>query len=143
MAIEFYGLTITVDGAASSTAYYSVSLASGGEFVQGGATIYPTAIGATFVSLYGIELQINAPAGKVSGAATLTTNGDIVGGRITVSPPINADTVVTLFGTSEIASVTVKAGETGGAFAWSISGNPAMSSGSAEQFLDKTMKKPS
>ncbi|HEX3069143.1 MAG TPA: hypothetical protein VHX14_11250 [Thermoanaerobaculia bacterium] len=141
MAIEFYGLTITVNGAASATAYYSVSLASGGEFVQGGATLYPTAIGATFVSLYGIELSINAPAGKVSGAATLTTTGDIVAGRITISPPINVDTVVALYGTSEIASVTVKAGEPGGAFAWTVSGNPGVS-GTPKSFLDNAMQKP-
>jgi hypothetical protein len=143
MAIEFYGLTIAVNGSASSTAYYSVSLISGGKFVQGGATLVPTAIAATLVSLYEVELSINAPAGRVSGGATLITMGDIVSGRITVSPAIDADTVVTLYGTSEIASVTVKAGETSGAFAWSTGGNPAMSSASAGQFLDKVMNKPS
>jgi hypothetical protein len=142
MALEFYGLTITVNGSASTTAYYSVSLASGGEFFQGGATIYPAAIGATYVSLYGVELSIGAPAGKISGAATLTTTGDIVAGRIIISPPINADTVVALYGTSEIASVTVKAGESGGAFAWSVSGNPSMT-GTPQQFLDGAIKKPS
>lgn len=143
MAIEIYGLTITVDGSASSTAYYNISLESGGEFVQGGATIDPTAIGATLFSLYGMELSINAPAGAINGAATLTTSGDIVAGRIMISPAIDADTVVALYGTTEIASVTVKAGETGGAFAWTVSGNPAMSSGSVKRFLDKAMKKTS
>jgi|GEM_PF-2907621 len=142
MSVEFYGLTITVDGSASSMAYYSVLLVSGGEFFQGGATIDPTAIGATLVSLYGMELSINAPAGAISGAATLTTTGDIVAGQITISPAIDADTVVALYGTSEIASVTVTAGETSGAFAWTVSGNPAMGSGSAKQFLDSAIKKP-
>jgi hypothetical protein len=141
MATEFYGLTITVDGSASSTAYYSVSLVSGGEFIEGGATIDPTAIGAAFVSLYRMELSIDAPAGALNGAVTLATTSDIVAGQITISPPIDADTVVALFGTSEIASVTVKAGETGGAFAWSTSGNPGMSSGSAKQFLDDARPK--
>jgi hypothetical protein len=141
MAIELYGLTINVDGLAGSTAYYSVSLVSGGEFAEGGATIYPTAIGATLVSIYRMELSIDAPAGAISGAATLSTTGDIVAGRIAISPPIDADTVVALSGASEIASVTVKAGETGGEFAWSVSGNPAMSSSSAEQFLRKAMQK--
>jgi hypothetical protein len=142
MAIEFYGLTITVDGASSSMAYYSVSLVSAGLFIQGGVTVEPTAIGAMLVSLYGMELSINSPAGAISGAATLTTTGDIVAGRINISPAIDVDTVVSLYGTSEIASVTVKAGETDGAFAWTVSGNPAMSSGSAKQFLDNAIKKP-
>jgi hypothetical protein len=141
MAIELYGLTITVNGTASSMAYYSVSLVSGGEFVQGGATIDPTAIGATFVSLYGTDLSINAPAGAISGAATLTTTGDIVAGRIVISPAIDTDTVVALFGTSEISSVTVKAGETSGAFAWTVSGNSGLP-GTSRDFLDNAIKKP-
>ena len=141
MAIELYGLTISVNGSASTTAYYSVSFVSGGEFVQGGATLYPTAIAATIVSLYGIELSINAPAGKVSGAATLTTTADIVAGRVFVSPPIDSDTVVTLFGTSEIASVTVKAGEESAEFAWSVSGNAGLA-GTAKDFLDNAIPKP-
>jgi hypothetical protein len=141
MAIELYGLTISVSGSASTTAYYSVSFVSGGEFVQGGATIVPTAIGATLVSLYGSELSINAPAGSVNGAATLTTTADIVAGRVFVSPPIDSDTVVTLFGTSAIASVTVKAGEESAEFAWSVGGNAALP-GTAKDFLDNAIKKP-
>jgi hypothetical protein len=140
MAVEFYGLTITVAGSSSSMAYYSVSLVSGGTFFQGGATVDPTAIGATLVSLYAVELSINAPAGAISGAATLTTTDDIVAGQIVISPAIDADTVVALYGTSEIASVTVPAGETGGAFAWTVSGNPAMP-GTPEEFLDRMMPK--
>jgi hypothetical protein len=141
MDMEFYGLTITVNGVATSTAFYSISLESGGQFVEGGATIVPAALEATLVSVYRLQLSINAPAGKVSGAATLTTTGDIVAGRINISPPIGADTIVALYGASEIGSVTVKAGETSGAFACSTGGNPALT-GTSKDFLDNAIKRP-
>src|SRR4051812_26290462 len=122
MAIQLYGLTVTATGT-SSAAYFSVNLATGGAFVQGGATIYPTELGATLVSLYTIELDIESPAASMmSGGATLTTTNNIVAGRVYVSPAVNVDTVLTLFGTNPIGSVTLKAGETVANFSFDVSG---------------------
>jgi hypothetical protein len=143
MAIQLYGLTITASGT-TSTAFYSVNLGTSGEFVQGGATIYPTATAATLVTLYGIELQINAPAASyVGGSATLTTTGDIIAGRIAVSPPVNVDTVVTLYGLSEIGSTTVKAGDSEGTFSWNVGGKPGIADETSQAFVERmTPKKP-
>jgi hypothetical protein len=141
MAIQLYGLTITASGT-TSTAFYSVNLGTSGEFVQGGATIYPTATAATLVTLYGVELQINAPAASyVGGSATLTTTGDVIAGRIAVSPPVNVDTVVTLYGLSEIGSTTVKAGDSEGAFSWNVSGKPGIADATSQAFVERMTPK--
>jgi hypothetical protein len=141
MAIQVFGLTITASGT-SSAAYFSVNLATGGEFVQGGATIYPTQLGATLVSLYGVELDIESPAAAMmSGGATLTTNGNIVAGRMEVSPAVNVDTVLTLFGTEPIGSVTLAAGETVANFSFDVSGKPGIPDGTAKAFLDRVKPK--
>jgi len=143
MAIQLYGLTISASGT-TSTAFFSVNLGTSGEFFQGGATIYPTAIAATFVTLYGVELQINAPASSyVGGSATLTTSGNVVAGRIAVSPPVNVDTVVTLYGLNEIGSTTVKAGDSGGTFSFDVSGKAGIPDATSQAFVERmTPKQP-
>jgi hypothetical protein len=141
MAIQMYGLTLTANGT-SSAAYFSVNLATGGEFVQGGATIYPTQVSATVVSLYGTELAIESPAAAMmSGGATLTTTENLIAGRMVVSPAINVDTVLTLFGTSQIGSVTLKAGETVSNFSFDVNGKPGIPDPTAKAFLDRVMPK--
>jgi len=143
MAVQVYGITMVANGT-SSAAYYSTSLATGGVFIQGGATIYPTTLGATLVTLVTSELSIESPAASMmSGGATLTTEKDVVAGRMYVSPPINADTVLTLFGTSQIGSVTLNAGETVINFSFDVSGKPGISEPTAKEFLDRVMPKKS
>jgi hypothetical protein len=141
MAIQVYGLTLTANDT-SAAAYYEVNLATGGEFVQGGATIYPTTLGATLVTLYGSALEIEAPAAAMmSGGSTLTTNTNIVAGRITVSPAINVDAVLTLFGESQIGSATLKAGETVSNFSFNVSGHSGIPDETAKAFLARVMPK--
>jgi hypothetical protein len=141
MAIQMFGITMVANGT-SSAAYYSVILATGGEFIQGGGTIYPTTLGATLVTLYGSELSIESPAASMmSGGATLTTSGSIIAGRMMVSPPINADTVLTLFGTNEIGSVTLKAGETVTNFSFDVSGKSGIPEATSKAFIDRVMPK--
>ena len=140
MAVNLYGLSIAVNGA-SATAYYNVSLASAGKFVEGGVTIYPTATAATLVSIYSSSFAVNAPASSFGGGTTISTDASVVTGRVMVSPAINVDTVVTLYGTNEIGSFTLKAGQTSGNFEWNVSGHPALPPDGTEDFLGRTVPK--
>jgi hypothetical protein len=140
MAINLYGISISVNGA-STAANYNISLASDGTFVEGGVTIDPTAIAATLVSIYRNSMAISAPAASIGGGSTISTSADVVAGRVMVSPPVDVDTVVTLYGTDSIGSYTLKAGETSGAFSWSVAGRPALQGHDTEAFLGRVVPK--
>jgi hypothetical protein len=140
MAVNLYGLSISVNGA-STTAYYNVSLASDGKFVEGGVTIYPTATAATLVSIYSNSFAVNAPASSFGGGTTISTEANVVAGRVMVSPPVGVDTVVTLYGTNEIGSYTLKAGQSSGTFEWNVSGHPALPPDGTQDFLSRTVPK--
>jgi len=93
----YYSLTVSAVGT-STSAYYSVTPTSNLQMSQGGVTIAPTAAATTLVNLYPTELQIQAPPGFLTGGVTIVTSADVIAGRIVVSPPVNVEVIVTLYG---------------------------------------------
>lgn len=111
MADSYYALTIAASGT-NSSAYYSVTPTSDLAFTQGGVSMMPAATGATMVNIYPETLQIQAPAGLISGGVTIQTSASQIAGRVLVSPPVNVAVVVTLYGAGgqQLGQTTVDPG---------------------------------
>lgn len=122
----YYALTVTAEGAGSG-AYYSVTPTSNLTISQGGVTLAPSAPSQQMVSVsvYPQTLQINAPAGYVSGGVTIVTSESEIAGRLQVSPPIDVATVVTLYGNGgvQLGQYIADPGTTGGPFNFPVSGD--------------------
>lgn len=93
----YYALTIAVKDS-TIAAYYSITPTSNLEFSQGAATFYPTAASVTMMNDYPETLQLQAPAGSFNASVTIATDANEIAGRVLVSPPVDAATIVTLYG---------------------------------------------
>ncbi len=121
----YYALTVTAEGA-STGAYYSVTPTSNLTISQGGVTMAPSAPSQQMitVSVYPQTLQINAPAGYVSGGVTIITSEPSIDGRLQVSPPVNVAVAVTLYGNGgvQLGQYIADPGTGGGVFSFPVSG---------------------
>lgn len=137
----YYALTVTAQGA-STPAYYSLSPTSNLTISQGGVTLAPSSATQQMVSVsvYPQTLQINAPAGLVSGGVTIITSESEVAGRLVISPPVNVATAVTLYGNGgvQLGQYIADPGTGGGVFSFPIDGN-GIPAGDAQDTLQKLL----
>jgi hypothetical protein len=138
----YYALTIVANGA-GTTAYYSVTPDPGLAFAQGGVTIVPAATGATMVNIYPQTLQINAPAGSVSGAVTIITGASKISGRLMVSPPVDVAVVVTLYGTGgkQLGQAILDPETSSLVFSWPVDAKQALSQHDATKLVESLVPK--
>ena len=124
---EYYALTIAANGA-STAAYYAVTPASNLRISEGGATIEPTSPSATMVNVYPQTLQIQSPAGKLKGGVTIVTGQSVIDCEVTVSPPVNTEVEVALYGAGgkRLGLHVVAPGESGGTFQFQVSTGDAI-----------------
>ena len=139
----YYALTVTAQGAGTG-AFYSLTPTSNLTISQGGVTLAPSAPSQQMVtvSVYPQMLQINAPAGSVSGGVTIITSASSVDGRVVVSPPVNVATVVTLYGNGgqQLGQYIADPGTGGGVFSFPVSGD-GIPADEANGVLDQLLKK--
>ena len=137
----YYALTVTAEGA-STPAYYSLSPTSNLTISQGGVTLAPSSATQQMVSVsvYPQTLQINAPAGLVSGGVTILTSEAVVAGRVLVSPAVDVATVVTLYGNGgvQLGQYIADPGTGGGVFSFPVSGD-GIPPGDAQNTLQKIL----
>jgi hypothetical protein len=140
----YYALTVTAAGA-STPAYYSLSPTSNLTISQGGVTLAPSSATQQMVSVsvYPQTLQINAPAGLVSGGVNIFTSEGVVAGRLLVSPPVDVATVVTLYGNGgvQLGQYIADPGTGGGMFSFPVSGSDGIPAGDAQDTLQKILDK--
>lgn len=146
MSDSYYALTVmTVGGAASTPAYYSLSPTSNLTISQGGVTLYPSTPSQQMisVSVYPQTLQINAAAGVVSGGVTIITSASEVAGRLLVSPPVNVAVAVTLYGAGgkQLGQYIADPGTGGGVFNFPVSGSDGIPAEDAQGVVDSLIAK--
>lgn len=134
---NYYGLQLTNQGPATTTAYYYVTLLSSGSFAGAALTIYPTAAQATYFSCQEGAVQFQAPAAaRLSGGITVVTTDTHVAGNLGVSPAINSDVVLTIYGAGKaLGSVTLPAGQTSVPFDFKVESTHPLASDDAGAFL--------
>jgi hypothetical protein len=141
--VNYYSLQILTQGSASSTAFYYVNVLSPGALAGSAVTLYPTAAQATWFSYQQNSVQFQAPAGRASAGATVVTDSPRVGGTLGVSPAINVDTVLNLYGAASlIGSVTLPAGQTSVPFDFQVSSADAIQKSDVETSLKKLAPQP-
>jgi hypothetical protein len=141
--VNYYSIQVTTQGTTSSTAFYYVNVLSPGAFAGSAVTLYPSAPQATWFGYQENSLQFQAPSGRASAGATVVTDSPRVGGTLGVSPAINVDTVLSLWGaTNLIGSVTLPAGQTSIPFDFQVSSADAIQKGDLEAALQKVAPKP-
>lgn len=137
----YYALTVGAQGA-STPAYYSITPTSNLTISQGGVTLGPSSPTQQMMSasIYPETLQINAPAGVVTGGVTIITSAPSVDGRLIVSPPVDVAVVVTLYGNGgeQIGQFIADPGTGGGTFKFPVSGN-GIPAGEAPGILQKLL----
>lgn len=103
---------------ASTGAHYSLTLTSG-KVGTGSAQITPSAVAYTYISMQE-ALTIQAPPGTIGMGGPVTTDNELIEGQISVSPPIDVDTIVALRGSGGDVHATyiLRAGETLGSFSF-------------------------
>jgi hypothetical protein len=140
--MSYYALTVTAEGA-STPAYYSLSPTSNLTISQGGVTLAPSSATQQMVSVsvYPQTLQINAPAGLVSGGVTIITSEPVVAGRVLVSPPVDVAVAVTLYGNGgvQLGQFIADPGTGGGVFSFPVHGE-GISADDAEKTLQKILE---
>lgn len=127
MADSYYALSIAANGT-NTSAFYSVTPTSDLSFTQGGVSILPTALGSTVVNVYPETLQIQSPAGMISGGVTIQTSASQIAGRVIVSPPVNVAVVVTLYGNGgqQLGQAIVDPGSSEKAFNFPVSSSQSI-----------------
>ncbi|HYK03098.1 MAG TPA: hypothetical protein VE974_15160 [Thermoanaerobaculia bacterium] len=141
--MNYYSIQVTTQGSASSTAFYYVNVLSPGALAGAAVTLYPTAAQATWFGYQENALQFQAPAGRAGAGATVITDSPRVIGTLGVSPAINVDTVLNLYGAANpIGSVTLPAGQTSIPFDFQVSSEDAIQKGDVEAALQKVAPKP-
>ena len=138
----YYSLTVNVQGA-TSTAYYELGLATEGAFIEGGATIFPTQAAATLVTVYSTMFALNVPAASFNGSVTIKTSANVIAGKIVVSPAINADTVLGLYGAGKLlGEYMLKAGQTSGNYSFNVKPDEGTDAAEAHKFLASKLPRP-
>lgn len=141
--MNYYSLQVTTQGNATSTAYYYVNVFSPGALDGAAVTIYPSAAQGTWFGYQTDSLQFQSPSGRVSAGTTVVTSGDRVSGTLGVSPAINVDTVLSLYGAAQlIGSVTLAAGQTSIPFDFPVSPSEAIPQSDVKASLQKLEPRP-
>ena len=137
--MSLYALNTYYNGSNKST-YISVNLTAGA-IVDGVGQCMPAAIEMFYLSFQG-AIVYQFPAGDASVGTTIdaTTN---VAGSIIVSPAMNVDFNVTLWGRgTTLGTYTVPAGQTSGSFNFQVSQSDGIPIDQARAALDQIVKPP-
>jgi hypothetical protein len=144
MSNAYYSLQFTTQGTASTTAYYYVTvIGTASQFDGGAVSIYPTAAQSTWVSAQSTSFQFQAPSARLSAGITVVTPNQEVTGTIGVSPAINVDAVLSIYGAgNQLGSVTLKAGETSMPFHFDVPSGSGMDQDQAQKIQQKVSGRP-
>ncbi|HEY0158036.1 MAG TPA: hypothetical protein VGF28_12185 [Thermoanaerobaculia bacterium] len=139
----YYGMRLSTAGA-SSAAYMYVTLVSDGDFDGAAVTLHPTAANTTWFSYQDKSVQMQLPAlASLSAGITVVTGAQNIAGTLGVSPAIDVDTVLILYGTSALGEVTLPAGQTSVPFDFPVQPDRALSGANAAgTFLTDAEPKP-
>jgi hypothetical protein len=133
-----YALTVTVERA-STAAYYALTPTSNLHIEEGSVTLTPQSASATMVTIEPEMLQIQAPAGSVHGGVTIGTDAVHIDGQVTVSPPVDTEVFVTLYGIGgkKIGEFVVAPGDGGGVFEFRVEAAQSLPADEAGDLLDE------
>jgi hypothetical protein len=129
MPNSYYSLDLQTSGAARHATYFYVTVVgSESTFDGAGMTISPSVAQTTWFSYQSQSVQFQAPAARISGGITVVTPNQEVAGTIGVSPAIDVDTVLSIYGDGGmLGSVTLSAGKTSTPFHFDVGGSAGMS----------------
>jgi hypothetical protein len=135
--MSLYALNTSYNNA-STSAYCSVSLTAG-TLVNGVGQCVPSSTAFTYMSFQGaISYQVPPGDASVGGTVDATTN---VAGSVIVSPPLNVDFTVELFGRGKVlGTYTVPAGQTSGQFNFNVSSADAIPQEEMAGVMEKVAK---
>ena len=121
--MSLYALNTFYNGA-STSAFCSVSLTAG-TLADGVGQCMPSSTAFTYMSFQGsITYQVPPGDASVGGTVNATTN---VAGSVIVSPPLNVDFTVQLWGRGKVlGTYTVPAGQSSGQFNFNVSAADAI-----------------
>jgi hypothetical protein len=131
-----YALTITAKHA-STAAYYALTPTSNLHIEEGSVTLTPKSASATMVTIEPEMLQIQAPAGSVQGGVTIGTDAVHVDGQVTVSPPVDVEVIVALYGIGgkKVGEFVVAPGDGGGVFEFRVDAAQSIPPGELDDIL--------
>jgi hypothetical protein len=136
---SYYSLTITVKGA-STSAYYGLTPTSNLVISQGGATLYPSEVSATMVTIDPQMLQIQAAAGTFTAGGTIVTADKVIAGTMSINPPVDVAVTVTAYGNAgEIGQKVVDPGISDAAFSFPVDGSEGIAPADAVAELRKRL----
>ena len=139
----YYTIGLTILNA-DSAAFYAIDPIPGLNILQGGFSCYPSGQGNMSVAIYPQVAQLNMPAADyIGGSVTIQTSAPSIDGSFTVSPPINVDAKLTLYGAGgqELGTVILAGGQPSVAFEWKVSPGSGMSQAEAKQAVEASLKK--
>ena len=138
---SYYTIGLAVSNV-NSAAFYAINPAPGLSILQGGFACYPTQNQYTSVAVYPEIAQLQlSPASYIGGSVTLQTTASTIAGSFTISPAINTDATLTLYGAGGqvLGTAVLKAGQSSVNFNWNVGSSQALSLDEAknlgEQFL--------
>lgn len=140
---SYYTIGLKVLGV-DTAAFYAINPVAGLDFFQGGFTCYPTDAGSMSVAVYPQIAQLQMPpASYIGGSVSLQTIAPSIDGMFTISPPINVDAMLTLYGAGgqTIGTVILAGGESSVAFEWKVSPGQGMTADEAKSAVESSLKK--
>jgi hypothetical protein len=142
MADTYYSIAINASNV-NHSAFYQLDPSSDLSIMQGGFTCYPSATAQTTVAIYPQLAQLSFPAANfINGSVTILTSAMMISGNFLVSPAINSDITLTLYGAggNNIGTVTLPAGQTSVRFDWNVVSGQGMSQEEARNAISEAMK---
>ena len=137
--MSLYALNTSYTGAAN-TAYCSVTLTTG-SLVDGVGQCMPTGTAFVYMSFQG-AITYQLPPGDASVGATVEATNSVAG-NVIVSPALNVDFNVQLWGMGQIlGSYTLAAGQTAGQFDFPVSESDGLTIEQVHKVLDNKIAKP-
>ncbi len=136
----YYALTIRANRT-SSAAYYALQPTSNLHVTEGSANIDPKTASATMVTVESRALQIQAPAGTVHGGVTIVTAEKRIDGEVMVSPPVDSEVEVILYGAGgkKLGTYVLAAGEGSGVFEFEVDAAEAIPPGDVAKVLKQVL----
>jgi hypothetical protein len=133
-----YALTVTANRA-STAAYYAVTPTPPVRIASGSVTLEPKSPSATLVNILPQVLEIQAPEGSVHAGVTIVTGDSHIDGEIVISPPVDVEVEVSLYGAGgeRLDTYVVASGDGGGVFQFHVSADQAIPPGEVAHLLKR------
>ena len=139
---SYYTLGLTISNV-NTAAFYALNPAPELSILQGGFACYPTQNQYTSVAIYPQIAQLAlAPASYIGGSVTIQTTAATIAGSFTVSPAINSDATLTLYGAGGqvIGTTVLQAGQSSVNFNWNVGSAQALSLEEAKNLGEQMLK---